>query len=332
MSASLWSTSELSYARVPLLSSSGAAASSSTLTAKRTDGRSVLSYRDVALSTSTSHAQGAIASATVTIEGSAVDGGGQTQVEAGVRAEVDNVQGREGGRIIVNIECAPTALDAIQPDTLQHLSSLLSTLFSASSLPPTFLSQLVVIPNHKAWTLYLDVLILSSIGGNVIDASIIAARSALATVRLPATKPVGFDSQEDNATTTATGSALDPNSGFSGLVKGGKAGSKAVDFELVDSGMVVNGGGQRLHGWDKLPIGVTLSLINQLPFLDATALEESEASSQLVCCFTSEGQVCGMRQLGEGEVEFARLSSLIKEAQRIASEMLVVLNKKLQDA
>ncbi|KAK4046251.1 hypothetical protein OIV83_006230 [Microbotryomycetes sp. JL201] len=306
MSTSLWSTSELSYARVPL-SSAADQSSSSASSAKRTDGRSALSFRDVALSTSTSKAQGAIASSTVTVNGNAVDGGGQTKVEAGVRAEVDSMHGDNGGKII-------------------HLSTLLTSLFSAASLPPTFLSQLVVIPNHKAWTLYLDVLIESSLGGNVIDTCIIAARSALATVRLPLTRPVGFESDD------VTGSAMDQDSGFSGLVKGGKAGAKAVDFELVDAGLVVGGGGQRLKDWEKLPIGVTLSLVNQLPFLDATALEESVASSQIVYCFTSTGDLCGMKQLGEGEIEFARLSGLTKDAQRIASEMLVVLNKKLHDA
>lgn len=51
--------------------------------------------------------------------------------------------------------------------------------------------------------------------------------------------------------------------------------------------------------------------INQLPHLDATVLEESASSSQLVACFLPSGTICGVTQLGEGEIEFARLMPLI---------------------
>ncbi|KAK4052604.1 hypothetical protein OIO90_004232 [Microbotryomycetes sp. JL221] len=334
--STLWSTSELSYARVPLSSSTNTEDSAQTDAFRRTDGRPRLCYRDVQLRTSTSNAQGAVASCIVSVDGSNVDQGGLTTVEAGVRAEVepihgddDDVDDNDAGKIIVSIDCAPAALDSIKPERLAHLSSLLTSLFSPTSLPPSFLRQLVVIPQTKAWTLYLDVLISSSFGGNVTDLCLLAARSALACVRLPMTRPVGFDPDQTEGTGVAN--AMDQDQGFSGLVKGGKAGSKAVDFELLETG-TVGGGVQRLKGWDKLPIGVTLSLINQLPFLDATALEEAAASSQLMCCFTSTGDLCGMRQTGEGEIEFVRLSPLLKEARRIATEMLTVTNKKLQHA
>lgn len=49
--------------------------------------------------------------------------------------------------------------------------------------------------------------------------------------------------------------------GFSGLVKGGKSGTKAVDFELVDGGE----GGVRLAGWEDLPVGLTLNLVRPFP-------------------------------------------------------------------
>lgn len=119
--------------------------------------------------------------------------------------------------------------------------------------------------------------------------------------------------------------------GFSGLVKGGKSGVKAVDFELVDGGER----GVRLARWEDLPVGLTVNLvrrlsrpltlfapnkptprsrrsqINQLPHLDATVLEEAASSSQLLAGFTPSGAVCGLVQLGEGEVEFARVMPLV---------------------
>lgn len=51
--------------------------------------------------------------------------------------------------------------------------------------------------------------------------------------------------------------------------------------------------------------------INQLPHLDSTALEEAASSSQLIACFTPSGDVCGVTQMGEGEIEFARLMPLV---------------------
>lgn len=51
--------------------------------------------------------------------------------------------------------------------------------------------------------------------------------------------------------------------------------------------------------------------INQLPHLDATILEESSSSSQIIFCFTSKGDLCGVKQLGEGEIEFSRIMSLL---------------------
>lgn len=132
-------------------------------------------------------------------------------------------------------------------------------MFSPSSLPPAFLSQLIILPNARAWTLYLDVLILASDGGNVIDAAVIAARSALASARIPQTRTIGLEEDDKKETSTASGegAGMTMDEGFSGLVKGGKGGSKAVDFELVDGGEM----GVRLKGWQDLPVCITLNLV-----------------------------------------------------------------------
>lgn len=117
-----------------------------------------------------------------------------------------------------------------------------------------------MIPSSKAWTLYLDVLVLSSAGGNVLDLAVLAARSALANVRLPQTRSIGFegDDSDDDAHVEVTGSSMTQDEGFSSLVKGGKAGKKAVDFELVDG----DERGVRLAGWESLPIAITFDLVS----------------------------------------------------------------------
>lgn len=135
-----------------------------------------------------------------------------------------------------------------------------------------------MIPSAKAWTLYLDVLILSSAAGNLIDLTVLAARSALANVRLPQTRSIGFDGGDDEAdegdAQMEGGTHVTQDEGFSGLVKGGKAGKKAVDFELVDGGEQ----GERLDGWQDLPIAITFDLVSS-PILSLSAETRCKARS-----------------------------------------------------
>lgn len=153
----------------------------------------------------------------------------------------------------------PTAQPSLDSELPQHLASILATLFSPSSLPPAFLSQLVILPNARAWTLYLDVLVIASDGGNVIDSAVIAARAALASARIPQTRTIGLEEDTEAANAASgEGAGMTMDEGFSGLVKGGKGGSKAVDFELVDGGEQ----GVRLQGWQELPVSITLNLVS----------------------------------------------------------------------
>ncbi|GAA5853321.1 hypothetical protein JCM8547_000283 [Rhodosporidiobolus lusitaniae] len=330
---SLFSPAELSFTQIPL-SHSSATSYANDEVPLRPDGRSPLQYRDLVLQTGVSQAQGALGSARVVVEDAGGTGGGaSTEVWAGVRGEVETMEeGQEGGKVVVSLEGAPTALPSLPSDLPQTLASLLTSLFSSSVLPASILSQLVILPSSKSWTLYLDVLVLSSAGGNVSDLAVIAARSALASSRIPATRSIGFEEEEEEGKGEAmvlgeTGKVT-ADEGFSGLVKGGKAGKKAVDFELIDGGEQ----GVRLKGWEELPVGLTLNLINQLPHLDSTVLEESASSSQLIACFTPQGDVCGITQMGEGEIEFARLMPLVTEASSYAKDLIKTLNAKLKNA
>ncbi|SGZ23824.1 BQ5605_C023g09642 [Microbotryum silenes-dioicae] len=347
MSTSTYSISELSYTQKALASNAPTTSSSASQPLLRADGRRPLSFRDIILTTNVSQAQGAVGSALACLD----DLGGQSQVMAAVRAEVEDVRTGEdeqpitsgNGGMTISIECSPTALPTLRPDLLPHLSALLTSLFSPSNLPPSLLSQLIIIPHSKTWSLKLDLLILSSQGGNIIDLVLVAARSALATTRLPRTRAVeyrapplksgnvsvsaavGEEEEEEEEGGWETG--LGPESGtiesgFAGLVKGGKGGSKAMDFELVQSHdvRIIEGqeveeedrDGVRLSGWRELPIGLSLHLINQLPFLDPTTLEEATIEASLLVSFQHQGQVCAIQMVGQGEVEVGRLMGLIK--------------------
>ncbi|GAA5968659.1 hypothetical protein JCM11641_007715 [Rhodosporidiobolus odoratus] len=330
--SSLFSPSELSFASVPLSHTSTLDQLDDDDLPLRPDGRTPLQYRDIILQTGVSQAQGALGSARVTVEDAAgTGGGGLTEIWAGVRGEVETMeQGQQGGKVVVALECAPTALPSIRPDLPQHLATLLTTLFSQSTLPPSLLSQLIILPSSKSWTLYLDLLISSSNGGNITDLAIMAARAALANTRIPGTRSIGFEDEAGKGEAQVLGETanITADEGFSGLVKGGKGGSKAVDFELVDGGEH----GVRLKGWEELPVGLTFNLINQLPHLDSTVLEESASSAQLVACFTPSGDVCGIFQTGEGEIEYGRVMPLVQQAAGYAQELVKGLNAKLKDA
>lgn len=53
---------------------------------------------------------------------------------------------------------------------------------------------------------------------------------------------------------------MEQDQGISGLMKGGKAGKDAVDFELVEDD--AEQGGSRLDGWQELPVGLTINMVS----------------------------------------------------------------------
>lgn len=103
--ASLFSHAELTFAQVPL-SHSAATAHPSDDAPFRPDGRTPLQFRDIILQTGVSQAQGALGSAKVVAEDAAGAGGGSsTEVWAGVRGEVENMdEEQEGGKVVVSLE------------------------------------------------------------------------------------------------------------------------------------------------------------------------------------------------------------------------------------
>ena len=93
----------------------------------------------------------------------------------------------------------------------------------------------------------------------MIDLAIIAARSALAVTRVPETIAIGYELESEKG--IEVGGPMQGESGITGLVKGGKAGRDAIDFELVEGGWEA---GLRLKGWEELPIALTFNLVRHL--------------------------------------------------------------------
>ncbi|KAJ3782791.1 hypothetical protein GGU10DRAFT_72496 [Lentinula aff. detonsa] len=98
---------------------------------------------------------------------------------ASVKLEVESVEedASDGGRIVCNVFCSPSAYPHLTSgalDDLQyHLTTVLHQTLSHPSLHPKNLS---IIPRKKSWLLNLDLLVTAD-AGNIYDALFMAARS-----------------------------------------------------------------------------------------------------------------------------------------------------------
>jgi len=105
----------------------------------------------------------------------------------------------------------------------------------------------------------------------------------------------------------------------------------ATDFELPDywdEGEVLDG---RQH-W---PVCITLNRVLEHSFLDATPQEEAAISLRLLLMFSFDSKhaanLHGVRMLGNSELTFHQLSSLIADGEKHAREIYHSLNAKLKD-
>lgn len=241
------SKSELSYTSTSLAASSSL----------RSDGRSLLDYRPIRLST------GIFAQA----NGSARVECGHSQVSVGVTCSVVTIDSDASDRNATfkgSINCnviwwapsrgvyqfrslplysSPAAYPSHSPSTLDELSeeftAILSDVYSQPGMLP---SNLVIIPGRKVWSLHLDALILSE-DGNIMDILFLAARAALYDCRVPATRSIQYKAQAS----IGNESSLDTRTSK----------SEAADFELKDYW----DDGEPLSNRDLFPVAITLHLV-----------------------------------------------------------------------
>lgn len=121
-------------------------------------------------------------------EGSALVKLGDTQVLAGVKLEIGEPypDTPDQGKLIVNAEFLPLAYETFEPGPPDENAIELSRVIDRSlrDSKAIDLSKLVIIPGKKVWTVWIDVYVLDY-GGNVSDASMLAAVAALYDAKLP---------------------------------------------------------------------------------------------------------------------------------------------------
>jgi len=145
---------------------------------KRIDNRDFDQYRNISIKTNI----------ITKANGSAQVKLGETYVIAGVKAEIGAPFPDEPnkGAFTVNAEFLPLASPVFEPgppdENSIELARVVDRGIRESKTVPT--EELCIIPGRKVWLLWIDLYILNH-DGNLIDASAIAALSALATTKIP---------------------------------------------------------------------------------------------------------------------------------------------------
>ncbi|AWR97273.1 exosome complex protein Rrp42 [Acidianus sulfidivorans JP7] len=121
-------------------------------------------------------------------DGSALVKLGDTGVLAGVKIEAEEPfeDNPSQGNLVVNVELLPLAYETFEPGPPDENSIELSRIVDRSlrDSKSIDLTKLVIEPGKKVWTVWVDIYVLDY-GGNILDASTIAAVSALYNARLP---------------------------------------------------------------------------------------------------------------------------------------------------
>jgi exosome complex component RRP42 len=135
-------------------------------------------------------------------EGSAMVKWGETVVLAGVKAQIGSPfpDTPNDGVITVNLELSPISSPSFEsgpPGPLAiEMARVVDRGIRESKVIPMNDPKLCVVPGKSVWILFIDVYILDD-GGNLIDASALAAMAALANTRL---NKVSIDEETEEVT------------------------------------------------------------------------------------------------------------------------------------
>ncbi|KAG8841823.1 hypothetical protein FRB96_006777 [Tulasnella sp. 330] len=314
-----------------------------TPTPTRADGRTLLDYRAISVETGVAPAANGSGRAVI-----GAVGNDATEIVAAVRLEVEDLSSEDGDKpFSCSVTCTPSAYPSLTPPQLDDLSTDLSIILSdalITSIHTHVAPQLVITPNGKRWHISLEAVITSD-SGNVIDALVIASRTAFWNLRIPRTRSVEYRKtfqQDDGGLTmdvdqpsstgdafkSAVGKGVRKYDGGSGKGAVGRKGGGA-DFELEDYW----DDGVPLKNREALPVCVTLNLLPPIHFLDATTLEGESVPTKLHLVFSfpspTECFIQNTRMTGPDEVPLKALPDLIKAGQSYASKLATALTTQL---
>ncbi len=172
-------------------------------------------------------------------EGSAMVKWGKTVVLAGVKTQLGSPfpDTPNDGVITVNLELSPISSPSHEsgpprPEAIE-MARIVDRGIRESKVIPMKGSKLCVVPGKMVWILFVDIYILDD-GGNLIDASALAAMAALANTKL---KKVSIDEETDEVTLLDEVEPLPRNGCVASLTY-----IKVNDFILYDPNLIEDRG------------------------------------------------------------------------------------------
>ncbi|WAQ90755.1 hypothetical protein PtA15_13A154 [Puccinia triticina] len=253
-----------------------------------------------------------------------------TDVIVGCKLEVEQRDfDTHGAKIECSVDFPPAALIALPYDPAQLYTSHLNMIYG----PLAFSKQLRISSTHS-WVIYIDAVVISASAGNAMDVICMAVHRALCNLKLPKTAEVGYQrtkspdvapSIEIETSSSILNDNMVEETGIQGLLRRnrsskGKSSTQAFDFELKDTDAEH---GDQLSIKSFIPIVITINLIDQKMFLDATLDEESISSNRLILAYTEGGKkIANVIQTGvKSEIGFDLLRSVIREGATIAGDL-----------
>ncbi|KAA1085496.1 hypothetical protein PGT21_009123 [Puccinia graminis f. sp. tritici] len=253
-----------------------------------------------------------------------------TDVIVGCKLEVEQRDfDAHGAKIECSVDFPPAALIALPYDLAQLYTSYLNMIYG-----PLGSSEQLRISSTHAWVIYIDAVVISASAGNAMDVICMAVHKALCNLKLPKTAEVGFQRTkspdvaapiEIETSSSIQNDGMVEETGIQGLLwrnrsSKGKPSSQAYDFELKDTDAEH---GDQLSIKNFIPVVITINLIDQKMFLDATLDEESISSNKLILAYTEGGKkIANVIQTGgKSEIGFNLLRSVIREGAKVAGDL-----------
>ncbi|KAG0147973.1 hypothetical protein CROQUDRAFT_42180 [Cronartium quercuum f. sp. fusiforme G11] len=293
----------------------------------RADGRGLFSFRPINIITGVSAQSNGSARAQLFTSSSGV----VTDVLVGCKLEVEERDfSTMGARVECTVECPPATLNALSSDPSSLYTSYLNSIFS-----PLGSSKQLRISSTQTWSLYIDAIVLSASGGSLMDVMCLAIRAALSDLKIPKTKELGFQIQKPTLP-LIDGMQIDVSpekeevmerAGITGLLhsrkplasgRRGPGGGKGINFELQDTDGNL---GDRLINKDEIPVVVTINVLGDQLFLDATLEEEMLTASRVILTYVASGtKLTNVIQSGnKSEIGFDCLKRIIMVCPPVSS-------------
>ncbi|ONI18138.1 hypothetical protein PRUPE_3G198900 [Prunus persica] len=260
----------------------------------RSDGRKRLTTRPIYVET------GVISQA----NGSARVRMGATDVIASVKAELGrpNVLQPDKGKVVVNVDCSPTAAPMFEGRGGEELSAELSVALQCCLLGGKSgsgagidLSSLVVVEGKICWDLYIDGLVVSS-DGNLLDALGAAIKAALSNTGIPKVN-----------------------------VAAGASGDEQPEVDVSDEEFLQ-------FDTSRVPVIVTLTKVGRHYIVDATSEEESQMSSAVSISINRQGHICGLTKRGGAGLDPSIILDMISVAKTVSEQLINTLDSHIAAA